>query len=241
VRPGGEVAAGMARRSPVYPWTPAGCYLSRMTLLPPDDDLERVHTRHYETRVYRLSDQALLARGAISDLKPPNLYIEGDFEPLEMHRMVIELEVALPSLAITRAQVLFETHPHSSCPLVAPRYEQLVGLSIVRGFTHKVRELFGGPRGCTHTNALLQAMAPAVVQSIWSVSLKKGRVQGQPPAARRAEDRERAMATSLNTCHVWSEEGEHVAALRRGERSGFPPLPVRERLAALGRRPEDWE
>jgi len=37
-------------------------------------------------------------------------------------------------------------------------------LSIARGFTHKVRGLFGGPRGCTHTTALSQAMAPEAIQ-----------------------------------------------------------------------------
>jgi hypothetical protein len=212
-----------------------------MKLLPPDDDLELAHTREYETRVYRVSDEALLVRGAISDCKPPNLYIANDPEPLEIHRMVIELEVSVPSLEITAARVVFETHPHATCPLVAPRYQQLVGLCIARGFTHKVRELFGGPRGCTHTNALLQAMAPAVVQALWSVSVKRGRAQGRPRGTRSREDRERALATSLNTCHIWSEDGDHVAALRRGEPSGFPPLPVRDRLRALGRGPDDWE
>jgi hypothetical protein len=45
----------------------------------------------------------------------------------------------------------------------------------------------------------------------------------------------------VNTCHIWSEDGEHVAALRRGERSGYPPIPVRERLSALGHDEDQWE
>jgi hypothetical protein len=212
-----------------------------MTLLPPDDDLDLVHTRHYETRVYHVSDQELLVRGAIADTKPPNLYVVEDPEPLEIHQMVIELRVAMPALEIREAKVLFETHPHAGCPLVAPRYQKLVGLCIARGFTHKVRELFGGPRGCTHTNALLQAMAPAVVQSMWSVSVKRDRETGRPHGTSAPEERERRVASNLDTCHIWSREGEHVAALRRGDASGFPPLPVRERLVALGRGPEDWE
>ena len=59
-----------------------------------------------------------------------------------------------------RADVVFEAHPHTTCPAIIEHYQGLVGLSIARGFTHQVRELFGGPRGCTHTTALLLAMAP---------------------------------------------------------------------------------
>ena len=146
-----------------------------MSLLPPDDDLDLIHTRHYETRVYELSEDELLVRGAISDLKPPGLYVVDDPEPLEVHRMQLELRVGLPALEILEARVLFESHPHSRCPLIAADYQKLVGLSIARGFNRRVRELFGGERGCTHTNALLQAMAPAVVQSTWSVSVRRSR------------------------------------------------------------------
>ena len=58
----------------------------------------------------------------------------------------------------------------------------LVGLSIARGFTHRVRELFGGPRGCTHTTALLQAMAPIAMQCFWS--MRSAACNGVPLRAR---------------------------------------------------------
>jgi hypothetical protein len=212
-----------------------------MSLLPPDDDLDIIHTRQYETRIYQVSDHELLVRGAVSDMKPPGLYIVDDPEPMEIHQMQLELRVALPKLEITAARVVFETHPNSKCPLIANDYQKLVGLSIARGFTREIRNLFGGPNGCTHTNALLQAMAPAVVQSTWSVSVRNGRRgEGSGPAIS-PEERAKRMAGNLNTCHVWAEDGEHVAALRGGDRAGYPPLPVRDRLRALGRDERDWE
>lgn len=211
-----------------------------MSLLPPDDDLDLLHTRDYETRVYQLSDRELLVRGAVSDRKPPGLYVASDPEPLEMHQMQLELQVSLPDLTITRARVLFETHPHSNCPKIADDYEKLVGLSIARGFNHKIRDLFGGPKGCTHTNALLQAMAPAVVQSTWSLSVRRSRVDNEPLGARNPAEREKRIGANTNTCHIWSEDGEHIAALRRGDRSGIAPLPVRDRLRKLGLDEEHW-
>ena len=212
-----------------------------MSLLPPDDDLDLIHTRNYETRVYQISDEELLVRGAVSDMKPPGLYVVGDPEPMEIHQMQLELRVAIPKLEIVAARVVFETHPNSKCPLIANDYEKLVGLSISRGFTREIRNLFGGPNGCTHTNALLQAMAPAVVQSMWSVSVRDGRTKTGSAGASRPEERERRIAGTLNTCHIWAEDGEHVAAIRRGESPNGPPLPVRDRLRALGRDDLKWD
>jgi hypothetical protein len=212
-----------------------------MSLLPPDDDLDLIHTRRYETRVYQVSDEELLVRGVVSDMKPPGLYILDDPEPMEIHQMQLELRVTLPNLEITSAHVVFETHPNSKCPIIANDYEKLVGLSIARGFTREIRNLFGGPNGCTHVNALLQAMAPAVVQATWSVSVRNGRQGEESRAASSSEGREGRMASALNSCHVWAEDGEHVAALRRGDHAGYPPLPVRERLRALGRDDSNWE
>ncbi|MBW2390207.1 MAG: DUF2889 domain-containing protein [Deltaproteobacteria bacterium] len=211
-----------------------------MSLLPPDDDLDLLHTRDYETRVYQLSDRELLVRGVVSDCKPPGLYVESDPDPLEMHQMQLELQVSLPDLTITRARVLFETHPHGNCPRIADDYEKLVGLSIARGFNHKIRDLFGGPKGCTHTNALLQAMAPAVVQSTWSLSVRRSRAGNESPGTRNPAERDKRIAANTNTCHIWSEDGEHIAALRRGDRSGVAPLPVRDRLQKLGLDKEHW-
>jgi hypothetical protein len=214
--------------------------MPNLSLLPADASLEEVHTRRYETRVYRLSADELLVRAAVSDTKPPGLYIEGDPDDLEIHQMQIELRVAYPKLVITAARVVFETHPHTTCPLIADGYGKLVGLSISRGFTAKVRELFGGDRGCTHTNALLQAMAPAVVQSLWSLSVREGTTLSGSRSQLTAAEREQRIAGNLNTCHVWAENGGHVEKLRRGDVSEFPPLPVKDRLRTLGRDEKSW-
>jgi hypothetical protein len=205
-----------------------------MTLLPDDEGLDLIHTRQYETRVYQTADDEMLVRGVVSDVKPPGLYVDDDPEPMEMHQMQLELKVRLPKLEIIEAKVLFETHPHSKCPMIAADYQKLVGLSIARGFTHEIRHLFGGPKGCTHTNALLQAMAPAVVQATWSVAVRRGLMNGKGRAALSPEERSQRMAGNLNTCHIWAEDGEHVRAIRSGESTENRPIPVLERLQELG-------
>ena len=112
----------------------------------------------------------MLMRGEVKDTKPPGVYIPGDTDPLTVHHMIVELWIAMPSMDIVNAEVVMETHPQPTCPAITTSYRQLIGLSIARGFSAKVRELFGGPLGCTHTTALLLAMAPAAIQSAWSMN-----------------------------------------------------------------------
>jgi Protein of unknown function (DUF2889) len=209
-------------------------------ILPPDPDgLEVIHEREYRVRSYRVESvdgPGLLIRGAVRDQKPPGLYLVDDPDPLTIHHMQVELQVAWPSLEIVGAEVLFETHPHDQCSSIAEHYRGLVGLSIARGFTHEVRQRFGGPRGCTHTTALLLAMAPVAIQSIWSMQLSADREQGRawrPPAELTQEERERRWSASLNSCHVWDAEGDFARSVLAGGEVELP-IPIRRRLADLG-------
>jgi len=217
----------------------------RDEILPDDPDLEVLHDREYRVRAFRKGPNILI-RGAVRDQKPPHLYFEEDPNPLTVHHMQIDLEVGFPELEIVAADVHFETHPNRSCPTITEHYEKLVGLSIARGFTHKVRELFGGPRGCTHTTALLQAMAPVAVQCFWSISASeaKKRVRSAENVnfvarTMTPEEREAQWKMNLNTCHVWAEDGEMVRTVRSG---GMPEpmLFAVKRMDELGIDRSEW-
>lgn len=204
------------------------------SILPADpDSLEVLHDREYRVRAYRVADDELLIRGAVRDQKPPGLYLPDDPDPLTIHHMQVDLRFAFPSLEIVGAQVGFESHPHDSCPRIVDHYHHLVGLSITRGFTHRVRDLFGGPRGCTHTTALLQAMAPVAVQCFWSMRPPTDR-QRQEPA-----EREEMWRMNIGSCHVWAADGDEVAALEAGAEMEVPVF-MRRRLAERGLDPKAW-
>ena len=205
----------------------------------PDEDL--IHERAYVVRAYRKDAGTIWLRGAVRDQKPPGLYVPEDDEPLTMHHMIVDLHVTVPMLEIVYAKVVMEAFPSSYCPRIEDHYQNLVGLSIARGFTHKVRELFGGPRGCTHTTALLQAMAPVAVQSTWSMGVLAMRESGggNTPEISEADTRAFAMRSNLNTCHVWDEHGERVAAMQNGESQEIP-LWVRRTYEKLDMDPTTW-
>ena len=209
-----------------------------------DPEADLVHERSYVVRAYRKDDSTLWLRGAVRDQKPPGLYVPGDTEPLTVHHMIVDMHIAIPSLEIVWANAALETHPHTNCPKIEDHYQKLIGLSIARGYTHKVRELFGGPRGCTHTTALLQAMAPVAIQSMWSFRVLAARASSGSatranPDMGSPESRMRAMAMNLNTCHIWAEDGEQVAAIREGRPMEIPVWVVR-RYNELGLDPATW-
>ena len=101
-------------------------------MLPPDPDYPALHTRNYEVRAFRKDERTLILRSAVKDLKPAGLYVPGDTEPLAIHHMIVDVTIAFPELEITAAEVVFETHPHSTCPTITEHYKKLVGLSISR-------------------------------------------------------------------------------------------------------------
>lgn len=212
-------------------------------ILPPPSDanLEEIHDRSYVVKAYRKDERTIVLRGAVRDEKPAGLYIPDDPEPLPLHHMIVALTVTMPEMIITEAEVEFEVYPHGGCPAITAHYKSLIGLSIARGFTHKVRELFGGPRGCTHTTALLQAMAPVAIQSVWSmraVNVREG-VAAVEPEPKTREERLARMRFNLNTCHIWDENGEQAQIAADGGDIGFP-IWITDRYAKLGRDPMEW-
>lgn len=212
--------------------------MTEATRIPPAPDERELHRRTYDVRSYRIDDATLRLRGRITDTKPPGVYIADDPDPLDVHDMVVDLVIDYPSLTITSAEVIFESHPHATCPQIEEAYTALVGESIARGFSRRVTELFGGPSGCTHVGALLRAMAPVAVQSIYSMRMTASNDAGAEPSD---EERRRARAFTINSCHVWAEDGEWARAVAAGT-AKEAPVWLERRLRELDRLDElaDW-
>lgn len=211
--------------------------------LPPEPDAELIHQRTYTVRAYRESASSFRLRGIVTDLKPAGLYFAEDPDPLPVHHMVVDLVLDYPTLKITDVEVAMDVTPHSDCVDIEPTYQQLVGLSIARGFNRKLKELFAGSLGCTHIGALLQAMAPVAVQTIWSMRTLNDREGVKVSLAKAGEDeletRKRAMTFNINSCHMWDDEGRLTTAVMAGDSLEVPVWAV-NRLAKLGRSEDEW-
>jgi hypothetical protein len=203
---------------------------------PEDPDLPLLHHRTYDVRSYRQSGTEIRIRGRVRDVKPPGTFLPGDPDPMTIHDMVLDIVVELPAMVITAAEVVMNTHPHDECTKIVDHYERLIGLSIARGFTHNVRELFGGPRGCTHTTALIQAMAPVAIQSIWAMMRPE---DGETPVMLTVEQQRERVEFNRGSCHVWADGGPMFSMLDRGEMIPPPRWGI-ERMKELGIDPDEW-
>lgn len=206
---------------------------------PPPEGTTLIHTRRYEVNTYRIDATRFLLRGVMVDEKPAGLYVDSDPDVLWVHHMIVDLEIEMPTFRINKAEVQMKEHPHARCTGIVPKYDALVGLSIARGFNNKVKELFGGPRGCTHIGALLSAMAPVAIQSSWSMRAS-GEEERTPRSEMTPEQREKSYAMNLNTCHMWDEEGDMVNEIRRGEPMEVPVW-MSKRLTKLGLSEAEWD
>lgn len=211
---------------------------SRIPPAPGDDEI-LLHNRSYDVQAFRIDAQTMRLRGRVTDTKPAGLYVQDDTEPLAVHDMVVDMEIGFPLLEILAIDVVLDTHPNLSCPSIEPAFHQLVGTSIARGFSRQLTELFGGPKGCTHVVALLRAMAPVAVQSIYSMAAADPNDPSAPwDREKRTEDeRRQALEFTRDSCHVWETGGEKMLAAQAGEVLEAP-IWIRDRLNKLDRSDE---
>ncbi len=197
-----------------------------------------LHTRTYEIESRFEDEQHFRLVGHLRDVNPNGMWGIDDDEPMTVHHMELHVTVNALTLQISEVFTKMHVHPQTQCPVIEASYQQLVGLSIARGFTHKVREMFGGPRACTHIGALVLAMAPVAIQTLWPF------FRGQAPSG--AQDmfadpasRRRELERNRDTCHVWATGGPMFDVLENG---GDIPVPLwgQQRLRERGLDPSTF-
>ena len=187
-----------------------------------------IHVRDYRVKVYRKPPKEMRLIGEVVDTKPDGL-TRDDPDPLDLHRMTLVVDVRIPDLTITACEARMATHPHEECPTIVDTYEQVVGLSIARGFTHAVRERLGGPKGCTHITMLLQAMAPVAWQGMFSFPEELAFPDEDTPEYQRWM--EIGVEMNRNSCHMHAEGGIIDRKVKAG--TARIPLWARDRAARL--------
>jgi hypothetical protein len=191
-----------------------------------------IHRRSYDCEAFEEGEGRMRVRGHLTDIKPLGLGV-ADGEPMTIHEMTIDLVVAIPEFEIVDVEADMQVHPYLRCTHVLDDYRKLIGESITRGYSRRVRELFGGPNGCSHMGALLQAMGPVAVQASWSLVNLHTDPADRVNEEVGDEERQRRIRLNADTCHVWADDGEHLAAVARGEAMSRPQWET-DRLVQLG-------
>ena len=167
---------------------------------------QKIHTRQIDIATYEGTSDSIIVEGILRDERLLDSYRPtGDIHPPgTIHHMIIRIEVKGPQLVIEDIEVEMPTIPHDACIETLESLAPIKGMSIVSGFTAKVKDRVGGTKGCCHLLALLMAMAPAAVQGAWSAM------------AREPIDPKVYMPMALgrikNTCWVWRQDGPLMKA-----------------------------
>ena len=176
-----------------------------------------VHVRTIRVEAIEAGPGEVEVTGTLLDERPRGqVRWEGDDGARIIHDMTVTLRVHYPDFVITEARAEMAAYPYTICPEALPPVEQLVGLSVARGFVRAVQERFGRERGCSHLTALILAMAPVVKQGAGAA------FRGERDAPTSADD-----LWFINTCHAWRGDGPLHSLLQRGDVEGLKAMSAR--------------
>ncbi|MCD6570343.1 MAG: DUF2889 domain-containing protein [Deltaproteobacteria bacterium] len=169
-----------------------------------------IHTRNITITTYAIDEDTVMVEGVLRDdrLKSTYSMTSGKMiAPGVLHNLTIRILVNGPAFKIEDVEVEMNNVPRDICRETKESLRPLVGHNIAPGFTNWVKETFGGIKGCTHLNALLLAMAPAVIQGYWAhkitttISVKELFKKSPDPRY------------IIDTCWVWRSDGPCVKEL----------------------------
>ncbi|MEA3222483.1 MAG: DUF2889 domain-containing protein [Thermodesulfobacteriota bacterium] len=166
-----------------------------------------VHTRNITIATYAVDEDTVMVEGTLKDDRFKSTYSLTSGEmipPGVIHNLTIRLLVKGIAFRIEDVEVEMNNVPKEVCRETRKSLMPLVGHNIAPGFTVWVKETFGGPKGCTHLNSLLLAMAPAVIQGYWThrantVTSVREMIKNAPDAR-----------YLIDTCWVWRSDGPFV-------------------------------
>jgi hypothetical protein len=137
-----------------------------------------------------------------------------------IHEMELEIDVRKEDLVIIRSEARMMQYPHVECPDITPKFGELVGVNIGRGYNRAVQERFLGVAGCSHLEHMARTLGPAVVQATQSARAHQRVMSDDLP-------REITVTPFMrNTCHVWRDDGPAQQKIEAGWRPGLVSNPV---------------
>lgn len=136
--------------------------------LAPTVPREPLHRRAIEIRGYKREDGLYDVEAHLEDTKPYDFKLAAGVRPAgePIHSMWLRITVDR-ELRIVDAAAAMDAMPYvEHCSEIVPAYRKLIGLAIRPGYHQRLKELFGGVRGCTHITELAGALATATFQTL---------------------------------------------------------------------------
>jgi hypothetical protein len=164
-------------------------------------DRQPRHRRHIDVQIYARGDGLWEVDAHITDTRSRDTRMATGLLPAgaPIHDMLLRL-VVNEQFDIVEAGAETRAMPYpGACDRYGDAYGRLVGLNLMRGFRHAVKERLGGIQGCTHITELAQLLPTAVVQAFAGDVIDT-----------RGEAADSAQPFQIDRCHALRADGRTV-------------------------------
>ena len=170
-----------------------------------------IHQRTITVKTFEIDDDTLAIEGNLIDDRLCKTFIyllSRIVDPKIVHNITLKVVLSLPNLTINSAYLDMHEVPHEMCRDIHGIENNLIGISLLKGFNNNVNRLMGGKNGCLHLYNLLLSMRTAAFQGFFTYC---SRVQEDGSLRQVPFDE----SVIVNTCHVWSESGPFAQELEK--------------------------
>lgn len=148
-------------------WVVSIRYRTSMPLSTPESARQPAHLRQITVEGYRREDGLLELDACLRDTKANDYVLASGVrragDPVHEMRVRVTFDAGFDIVA---AEACSDGVPYAGgCDTIAPAYDRLVGLNLVRGFRRTVGEMFSDVRGCSHLTELLSSLPSAAIQT----------------------------------------------------------------------------
>ena len=165
------------------------------------DHRQLKHRRTIDVQVFSRGDGLWEVDALLVDVKTRDIPVAGGTRPAgtPVHEMLLRLVID-ERLNVLEAGSETRWMPYPGhCGEHGDAYGRLVGLNLMQGFRHAVRERLGGVLGCTHITELSQVLPTAVIQAFSGevINTPEGDATGRTPF-------------QIDRCHALRSDGPVV-------------------------------
>jgi hypothetical protein len=163
------------------------------------------HTRAIQVDAYARDDGLWDIDAHITDVKTRAVQAAEGLRPAgkPIHDLWLRLTIDTAFTIVDVAAASDGVPYHGYCDTIAPDYRQLIGLNLMKGFRHELRQRVGGSAGCTHLTELAQILPTAAVQAYAGEVI--------PVRGEAGEDGNAVKPFQLDRCHALRTDGAAVA------------------------------
>jgi hypothetical protein len=163
------------------------------------------HTRAIQVEAFSREDGLWDIDAHITDIKTRDATLASGVKPAgsPLHDLWLRLTIDL-QMTIVDVEAVSDAVPYPGhCHTIGPAYKELVGLNLLKGFRHELKNRLHGIEGCTHLTELAQILPTAAIQSF------AGDVFNTREGVN--DDGQSQKPFQLDRCHALRSDGAAVA------------------------------